>query len=323
MLHVRVISPAAHADDVVRIADASPAVVNILRVPGAALSPRGDLVEFDVAREAANDVLDELSALGLRDTGGITVEQLDVSLSAAADAAETRAPGEGDDAVVWAELSARTSADARLTWAFLAFLTLATQIAAIGDVLDQPVLIVGAMVLGPEFGPVAAMCLGLLRWEGRVILPAARSLLIGFAVAIATTLLCALVGRGLGWVEPGMLESRPLTDFIVHPDKWSFIVALLAGVAGILSLTAGKSSVLVGVFISVTTVPAAGNAAVAIALGHGGEVAVPFVQLGLNLAGMLISGTLTLLAQRTLWRRFGKVAVVRGTGGHGIDRSPR
>ena len=45
-------------------------------------------------------------------------------------------------------------------------------------------------------------------------------------------------------------------------------MAVLAGIAGILSITARKSSALVGVFISVTTVPAAGNIAVAIALEH-------------------------------------------------------
>ena len=60
-------------------------------------------------------------------------------------------------------------------------------------------------------------------------------------------------------------EAGPLTGFIWQPDRWSFVVALLAGVAGTLSLTAGRSNALVGVFISVTTVPAAGNLALALA----------------------------------------------------------
>ena len=48
---------------------------------------------------------------------------------------------------------------------------------------------------------------------------------------------------------------------IYTPDKWSFIVALIAATAGVLSLTSRKSGALTGVFISVTTVPAAGNIA--------------------------------------------------------------
>jgi uncharacterized hydrophobic protein (TIGR00271 family) len=305
VLHVRVISPADRTDDVLRIATESPAVVNIIRFPGAAQAPAGDLVEFDVAREAVNGVLEELRALGLKDTGGITVEELYLSLSTAAEVAEEVAPGDPDDAVVWEELAARTATDTRITWAYLSFLALATQIAAIGALLDQPILIVGAMVLGPEFGPVAAICFGTLRRDGRLVGAALRALVVGFAVAIAVTLACAAVSRGLGWITPGMLDDRPLTDFIIHPDRWSFIVAVLAGIAGILSLTAGKSSALVGVFISVTTVPAAGNIAVAIALAHWHEVGASFEQLGLNIAGMLIAGTLTLLLQRTLWARYG------------------
>jgi uncharacterized hydrophobic protein (TIGR00271 family) len=305
VLHVRVISPADRTDAVLRIAAESPAIVNVVTFPGAAQAPAGDLVEFDVAREAANGVLEELRALGLKDTGGITVEQLYLSLSTAAEVAEEIAPGDPDDAVVWEELAARTATDTRITWAYLSFLALATQIAAIGALLDQPILIVGAMVLGPEFGPVAAICFGALRRDGRLVVSALRALVVGFAVAIALTLACAAVSRGLGWITPDMLDNRPLTDFIIHPDRWSFIVAILAGVAGILSLTAGKSSALVGVFISVTTVPAAGNIAVAIALGHWGEVGASFEQLGLNIAGMLIAGTLTLFLQRALWARYG------------------
>ncbi|MFF3748841.1 DUF389 domain-containing protein [Streptomyces sp. NPDC002018] len=313
MLRIRVICPPALAEEVLRIAD-SPAVVNIVRFPGAARSPAGDLVEFEVAREAANDVLARLRALGLSDTGGVSAEQVDLSISTAAEAAQEVAPGDPDDAVVWEELAARAASDTRITWAFLSFLALATQIAAIGALLDQPILIVGAMVLGPEFGPVAASCFGTLRRDGRLVVAAVRALAVGFSVAIMITLACAAVSRGLGWITPDMLDDRPLTGFIVHPDRWSFIVAVLAGVAGILSLTAGKSAALVGVFISVTTVPAAGNIAVAMALAHWGEVGASFAQLGLNLAGMFLAGTLTLLLQRALWARYG-LRVLPGTSG--------
>ncbi|MDX3854742.1 DUF389 domain-containing protein [Streptomyces sp. AK02-01A] len=305
MLHVRVISPAARTDEVLRITDDHPAIVNVIKIVGAAYAPAGDFVEFDVAREAANGVLEQLSALGLKDTGAITVEQLALSISTASEVAEKVAPGDPDDAVVWHELAARTATDTRITWGFLAFLALATQLAAIGTLLDQPILIVGAMVLGPEFGPVAAICFGLLRRDWLLIGAAVRALVVGFTVAIAITLACAAVSRLLGWITPDMLDNRPLSDFIIHPDKWSFIVAVLAGVAGILSLTAGKSSALIGVFISVTTVPAAGNIAVAVALARWHEVYASLVQLGVNLAGMFIAGTLTLLLQRTLWARYG------------------
>lgn len=314
MLHVRVISPAAQTDEVLAIATDCPAAVNVIKLPGAAYDPAGDVVEFDVAREGANEILARLRGLGLKDSGGIAVEHVDLSISTAAEGAGDAAPGDPEDAVVWEELAARTNAETRMTWSYMAFLALAVQIAAIGALLDQPILIVGAMVLGPDFGPVAAMCFGVLQRDLRLIGAAARTLAVGFAVAIAITLICAVLSRLLGWIEPSMLDDRPLTSFIIHPDRWSFVVAVLAGVAGILSMTARKSSALVGVFISVTTVPAAGNIAVAIALAHWDEVGASFVQLGVNLAGMILAGVGTLLVQRIMWARFGRSTSVRVPG---------
>ena len=305
MLHIRVIAPPKLTHQVAGLCGETAAVTNLVIVPGVGHDPAGDLIQFDMAREAADAMLHRLRQLGLDRSGSIAVENVDVSISVGATAAERAAPGYDDDAVLWDEIDARTAAEARLSWAFLAFLALATQIAAIGAVLDQPILIVGAMVLGPEFGAVAAICFGLVRGNLRRIGIAARTLVIGFVLAIAVTTACASVSRWLGWIDPADLTHRPNTDFIVHPDKWSFIVAVLAGIAGILSITASKSSALVGVFISVTTVPAAGNIAVAVPLAHWGEVRASAVQLGVNLAGMLLAGIATLAVQRFLSLRYG------------------
>ncbi|GAA2450315.1 DUF389 domain-containing protein [Actinomadura vinacea] len=292
---------------------------NVVVVPGAARFPRGDLVTADLAREAANEVIEALQGLGIERDGSISLEQLDVSLSVGAEVAEERAPGYGDDAVVWQELDRRITNDSLLTWSFVAFLALATQLAGIAALIDSPILVVGAMVLGPEFAAVAAICYGILRGRIRQIGAALRTLVIGFAVAIVITYVCALVSRWIGVIELDRLPAeRPMTAFIYSPDRWSFIVALLAGAGGVLSLTAGKSSALVGVFISVTTVPAAGNLAVALALKQGDEISGSLLQLGVNLAGMVIAGTLTLLVQQYVWR-----LVLRRRGGSPGGRNPR
>ncbi|MFC4910736.1 DUF389 domain-containing protein [Actinomadura gamaensis] len=311
MLHLRTIVPADRTDAVCSALAEHVGVTNVVVVPGAARSPAGDLVTADVAREAANEILDALRALGLDKDGSIAVEKIDLSLSHAADEAERRAPGAGDDAVVWDEFDRQTAEGAGLTWAYLAFLALATQLAAIAAITDSAVLVVGAMVLGPEFSSIAAICFGIVTRNVRRIAGGARTLVVGFAVAIAITYVCALASRWIGVLDISELpHDRPNTAFIYSPDRWSFIVALLAGAAGVLSMTAGKSSALVGVFISVTTVPAAGNLAVALVLKHGSEIEGSILQLAVNFAGMLVAGVLTLLVQRVVWLR-----VVRRKGG--------
>ncbi|MGH3477453.1 MAG: DUF389 domain-containing protein, partial [Nocardioidaceae bacterium] len=127
---------------------------------------------------------------------------------------------------------------------------------------------------------------------------------IGFTAAIALVTVLAMVGRGLGWVTiEDITGPRPGTTFIYSPDKWSFIVALIAAAAGVLSLTSAKVGGLSGVFISVTTVPAAGNIALGLAFGAGHEIWGSSLQLALNLAGMAVAGWATLAFQQAVWSR--------------------
>ncbi|MBT2224286.1 DUF389 domain-containing protein [Nonomuraea sp. NEAU-A123] len=303
MLHLRLICPSARTGEVTTVLDECTGVTNVAVLPGAAREPVGDLILCDVAREAANEVISRLK--WVQDEGSIAVEQIHLALSKVAADAVEEAPGDPDDAVVWAELAHKVQAESRITWAYLAFLAIATQLAGIGVLQNSPILIVGAMVLGPEFGAIAAICFGLLRFRGHLIITSVRTLVIGFAVAIAITFACALVSRWMGWIDLTNLRVNEEVQFIVKPDRWSFIVALLAGAAGVLSITAGKSSALIGVFISVTTVPAAGYVAVALALSDWDEVAGSVAQLALNIVGMLIAGTVTLAVQRKFWPQVG------------------
>jgi hypothetical protein len=57
---------------------------------------------------------------------------------------------------------------------------------------------------------------------------------------------------------------------------------------------------LVGVLVSVTTIPAVGNAGVAMAYGQWDEVGGAALQLGINLVGLVVAGIVTLAAQARL-----------------------
>ena len=245
-----------------------------------------------------------LRALHVDRDGGISMETVDAAVSRTAEEAERAAPGEGADAVVWEQVVRTTDAESSLSASYLAFLTIATLLAAIAIINDSAILTIGAMVLGPEFAPLAALAVALVHRRRSIARRAAVSLVVGFAVAIAVTTLAVLVGRGLGWFGPELLDAeRPETGFITAPDRWSVVVAVLAGVAGVLSLTSAKSGALVGVFISVTTVPAAAYMAISLALGGADEFARAATQLGINLAGILLAAVATLALQRALWRR--------------------
>ncbi|MGH3661472.1 MAG: DUF389 domain-containing protein, partial [Micromonosporaceae bacterium] len=291
MLHLRIITPADRAEEVVGALTGNRGVTHVIVLPGAARAPQGDVVLCDVVREAASPVLEQLRALGIDGAGAIAVEEVDVSLSTSAEQAADAAPGLGANAVVWEEIEHKTGEETQLSATYLIFLSVATIIAGIGVLLDQPILIVGAMVVGPEFGPLAALCVGFVQRQRAVIARSAAALTIGFLVAMAATVVTTWALTSFGLVSKAMLlADRPLTDFIWRPDALSWIVGLLAGVAGMLSLTSAKSGALVGVLISVTTVPAAANVAVAVAYGVREEAVGSALQLFINLAAIVIAG---------------------------------
>ncbi|MFB0616884.1 DUF389 domain-containing protein [Streptomyces sp. AGS-58] len=309
MLHLRLITPKERTDEVVRLIEGTVGTAHLVVLPGAARDPAGDVVLCDVAREAGDGLIAGLRRLGLDDTGSIAVDDIDLSLSRRADEAEEAAPGEGADAVLWEGLTEATHEESTLSFTYVAFITLATMIAACGVVLDNAILIVGAMAVGPEFGPLAGICTALVRRRPRLAWRSVIALVVGFAAAMALTSAFSLFMDAVGLFHKSQLEAdRPNTGFIYAPDWFSFVVAVLAGIAGTLSLTSAKSGALVGVAISVTTVPAAANAAVALVYSDTHQAVRSSEQLLLNLIGIIVAGTLTLLAQKFFWGRRGQPA---------------
>jgi uncharacterized hydrophobic protein (TIGR00271 family) len=317
LTHVRLTLPADLTDSVVSLLRRHEWSTNVTVQPGVAVEPEGDLVEADVARERVNEVIDELRALGACDRGGVLLTTPSGSPFAAAKRLERAAPGDPDDAVIWEAVQAEAEAGARVTVSGMAFLILAVVLAAIAVILDSSILVVGAMVVGPEFSMIGAASVALVFGRWGLVGRSLRLLVLGFSVAILVVTLLSLVGRVTGAVTAGMVTApRPQTDFIWHPDMWSFIVALVAGAAGALALAINKTSTMVGVFISVTTIPAAGNLALGLAFWQGSEILGSTEQLAINIAGMVLAGAAVLAFQRAFWTRL-TAGLERLAGGHG------
>jgi uncharacterized hydrophobic protein (TIGR00271 family) len=205
-------------------------------------------------------------------------------------------------------------------------MVLSCLIASVGIFLGSPILIVGAMVVGPEFGPLAGLCVAIVERRRNVALRSLTALAIGFPVGITAAFLFTLVSKWTGLLDPGFSGSEhPLTQFISKPDDFSFIVACFAGAAGMLSLTSAKSGALIGVLISVTTIPAAANIGVAVALADWSEWRGAMAQLVVNLTAIVLAGVTTLFIQRRIYvrrRRRHRGAESRVLAGLPAERAP-
>jgi uncharacterized hydrophobic protein (TIGR00271 family) len=327
MIHLRIVAPEEVAHQALELLSGAPAVINVVHLHGASQKPKGDLILCDVAKEDASIIIGDLKELDIPAQGSIAVEHVDTAISDAAIAAEKAAPGAPSDAVVWEEVQARTSEDTELSFSFVLFMVAAMQIAAVGIVLDQPILIVGAMVLGPEFGPLAAISVALVQRQADLVRHSLVALAVGFPIGTLGAFATTLFMRWIDEFPDNFDETRhPFTDFITDPTFLSFFVAFVAGAAGVLSLTSAKSGALVGVLVSVTTIPAASNIGVAAAYGEWGDAGKAAAQLGLNLSGIVVAGVLTLFVQRRYYvarRRKHLMDPVRSEAGLPVGRSTR
>lgn len=293
VLTVRVSAPTDLADQAELILRDGASLVSLSRFRGASIDPLGDVLVALLERDAVNDIVRQLTAAGIPREGAILIQEPGTWISERALEVEQRSPDA--DNVVWPQVVEQAYEQSRITPMFLAFMIMATILAAIAVITNSPILVVGAMVLGPEFMAVIALGLALVRRRPTLLRQGARTLLVGFSVSILATMVFVEVTRLLGLVSADDLQApRPDVAFIYSPNWWSFIVAVIAAAAGVLAITSSQSTGIIGVFISVTTIPAAGNFAVAAVFGLWDEAAGSAAQLGINIGGMAVAGWLTL-----------------------------
>ena len=296
-----------------------PGTAHLAVLPGASVSPAGDLVLADVARESADALVSALRELNVHRDGAIAITSVDAAVSSAARRAEERAPGDAADAVVWEQVVRTTDADSALSVSYLAFLTIAMLLAAIAIINDSAILTIGAMVLGPEFVPLAALAVAVV--QGR---PAQRPPCRDHP------------GRRLrrrdradgvrdprrprsGLVRHRTAGRRPPADRLHHRTRQ--VVARRGG-----ARRGGRRAVAdvgeerrSGRRLHLRHHRAGGR-------GHGGlagprgrtEFLRAATQLGINLAGIIVAATATLAVQRAVWRRMPGVVprTAAGTADH-------
>ncbi|MFF4248692.1 DUF389 domain-containing protein [Streptomyces sp. NPDC001822] len=315
MIHVRAVSPPDLTGRVEEFLAGDPYVLNLVVLRGAARGPDGDSVACDVLTGAANGVLHGLRELQVDRRGSVVVESVDLSFPGRAVDDAVRGLGKLVDAPVWEQVEARIRSGGRYPPSFYFYLVVAGLIGSVGIVTNSQILIVGAMVVGPEYGAIVAVALGIDRRDRAMVRRGMSALGAGLLLTVVITFLFSLLIRGFGLQSAAFDRGlRPVSDLINTPNFFSFAVAALAGVVGIVSLTEARTSALLGVFISVTTIPAAAAISVSTAFASWSEAWGSLVQLLVNISVLIVVGAGALRFQRAIWRR-------AGLGG--IRREPR
>ena len=304
MLHVRVVSPADRTGQLVEALATLPGVQNLV-VQAGARRPEGDAVVFDVQDGAANPVFATLRELDLDRDGLIAVQRVDAVLDHTDTPVKRARYMAREIAPVWEMVEATIRAGGVYAPSFYVLLTIAGLIGAVGILTNSQILIVGAMVVGPEYNAIIAVALGITKRDRAAVRSGLLALLWGFLAAVLVTLAFS-AGIHAAGVPPAAAFTRgirPVANLINSPNLFSVVVAVLAGIVGVVSLTESRANALIGVFISVTTIPAAASIGVSIAYGSWAEARGSLLQLLLNVVLLIGVGAGGLRAQRAIWRR--------------------
>lgn len=173
---------------------------------------------------------------------------------------------------------------AEVTVPYLTTVALASVLAAVALVRDDPVILVGAMVVAPLLGPNLALAFATTLGDLSLAFRALKSTVLGVALALVISL-----GAGM------LMNVDPSVGAIADRTRagiGDITVALAAGSAGALSFTTGLPSALVGVMVAVALLPPLVNVGLLVGSGYvpaglGAVVLVVTNVVCLNLAGIL------------------------------------
>ena len=294
MLHLRVFGAASVMERVAESVAALPGAEHVARTDAGNGAGQA-LVTADVDPDAADQALRALSALGVPadDVWLLRLEGLQPG---------SRGRKRASSAVVWADLLGQAGEHARPVARFLVLMAVAGVIAAYGVIYDNDILIVGAMAVSPDFLPLAATCIGLVARRRRLVGRAIWTLTAGLATTgVAAGVLTAVLDA-VGLLPANFKVGEHALAGLTTVNNSTFVVALAAGVAGILALET-RASAAVGVAISVTTIPASAYLGVAAGVGELDKASGALAVLAINVAMLLVGGSLTLLAQQAVTRR--------------------
>ncbi len=239
------------------------------------------VVSFPLPTNAVEPILEALRNVGLSSDTYTVITEANTVLSRDFDALEERYAEEKDeDRIAREELTAKAEELAPSLQTYIIMTVVSAVIATAGLLLNSPAVVVGSMVIAPLIGPAMTANVGTVVDDHELFIRGVKLQAFGLLLAIASATVFAVIVRTANVVPP--IADVTTVDQIrerVAPDFLSLVVALGAGTAGVLSLTSGVSTALVGVMIAVALIPPAATVGIGIAWGQ------PLVSLG---SGVLV-----------------------------------
>jgi uncharacterized hydrophobic protein (TIGR00341 family) len=251
---------------------------------------------FPLPTNAVEPVLESLRAAGLEREAYTVVLSAETVASEKFEALQEEYDEREDSEkrIARQELEARARELAPALPTYLVMTVVSAVIATAGLLLDSPATVVGSMVIAPLIGPAMSAAVGSVVDDAEMFRRGIFLQVLGVTLAVVSATAFAVLVQATNLVQPG-LDPLALSEVEerLSPNFLSLAVAIGAGVAGAISLTAGVSTALVGVMIAVALIPPAATVGIGIAYGKpalaiGSAVLVAVNVLSINLAALVV-----------------------------------
>jgi uncharacterized hydrophobic protein (TIGR00271 family) len=299
MLRLRSSVPQHRADEFGELLRGLQGVSRVVQQDDESRPPKHYVFVADVEPNCADRLVEEIGKAGL------TADDYVLTRMEVVAPQQRHQHGEsGADGFAWIEVIGQARANSRPLARYLALINVAAVIAALGVITSSSILIVGAMAVSPDLLPICATSVGLVRGDRDLARRAFATLTLGLGLVVVTAAVLSAILSLAGFLPDGFEVEETSLSTLAKTDYSTVLVALAAGVAGMLAFET-RASAAVGVAISVTTIPASAYLGVAIGAGGIEHALGALVVLAVNVSLLIVGGTLTLLVQRVLPNRSG------------------
>lgn len=251
------------------------------------------IVYVSLPEQEVESVLGDLYSAGLDSNDHVLLIDTEVDIFGRTDGVQDEL--EGYNRIASAELEGKTEDLLPDNRTFATMMVLSTIVATTGVLLDSPAVVVGSMVLAPLFGPAVSASVGTVIDESDLFWHGVILQLVGIGLAVGSATLFAWVMKVTYLLPSGFaLTAAPQIVARLSPDLLSLVVALVAGIAGVISIATSAGRALVGVMMAAALLPPAAVVGIAIAWGEPMVAVHSGILLAVNLLAINFAGLVTL-----------------------------
>jgi uncharacterized hydrophobic protein (TIGR00341 family) len=255
------------------------------------------IITFPLPSNAVQPVIDDLRAAGLSEDAHVVILDAEVDTSRRFERFSKQYAAESGRRfrIAREEILIRSRELSPRFPTFVLMTVISAVVAAAGLLLDSPAVVVGSMVIAPLVGPALSASVGTVLDDAELFRRGVKLQVVGLVLAVVGATAFAVVVRAIPLFPPGIdITTIEEISGRISPDFLSLIIALGAGVAGVLSLAAGVSAALVGVMIAAALIPPAAAVGIGIAWGEPFVAVSAAVLVLINVLSINLSALLTL-----------------------------